>query len=648
MADLSYSEGEGQRRWRDVAVPTVRMRRQSQSALIGQCIQIANRYNAEYAIPVQGTAPDTPHPVLSPALVNEAIDVPAVRASSTNPAILTPWLFDSEQSRTYADRRRKILASTYSRSRFNLLRRRFFRQLAGYGFASVVVIPEDITRDKHPTSGAPIPLARISLRNALTTYADPQAPEEIDLPTDVGFVHQISGSQLRHRYPSARAEYGGVIPEMRNEATGDMWDVLEWIDSNYCLIGIMGQTRDSNAFRQATGSPQLLKWYPNRVGLVPAVVPSVITLDKLVSRLTHMIGKSDLLAYLWQLDIEAMQRAVAPDRYAIAGDGDNPEIVSHDGKWMDGRTGEINLLRDVKQVGELRGAPDPNNLARMGQLEANARTETGILGPTSGSAAGMAGALRTGRGIDSLLSASVDPKIAELQEVAAQSLTILNEAVFATYKSYWPSRRFTVFSGWPGERGMVEFVPERDIETTANLVYYPMPGVDAYQQTVMLAQMVQAEMISRQSARRMHPQVDDAAAEEQAIAEERIDMLVWQALSARAAQGGLPPIDAAELIKHVRAGETIENAIMKADAAARERQAGTTDQQGTPLPAPPPPGAPAGQPGLGNPGEGSAAGEGAPPPGGQQQLTPEALIAALQQRPTNAPGIGGSDAAAAL
>lgn len=635
MSAITYSEESATTRWEHTALPVVRMRRQSQSTLINQCIEIANRYNADIAVPVLGTDADTATPVLSPALINEAIDMPAIRAASTNPTILCPWLSNHDTARDRATNRRKLLASTYYRSGWERGRRRFFRHIAGYTMGALCVIPDEKARDG-------MPLARIALRNPLTTYADPQSPEEMDLATDVGFVHQMSGAKLRRRYPRARQEYGGVVPAESDgsDATGEMWDVLEWIDDEYVLIGIMGKSYTSSAIREPIGEPQLLSWYPNRTGLVPAIVPTIVTLDKLVSRLTHMIGKADLLAYLWQLDIAQAQKAIAPDRYVIAGDDQEPAIVSNGGMWADGRTGQVNLLKGVKAVGELRGAPDPMNLQRMAALERNAREETGLAGPTGGETSGMSGALRTGRGIDSLMSASVDPAIAELQEIGGNALTILNEAIFACYASYWPSRKFVVFSGWSSDRGVCTFTPNVDIETRFNQVYYPLPGTDAYAQTVQLSQMVQAEMMSRASARRMHPWIDDADAEERQMNEERIEALTWQAIAQRASQGGLPPIDAAELITQIKKGLDIEDAIQKTDELAKARQA-TEDQAGAPTDVPP--GSPDAQPGLAGPGEGAEAGA-APAP--QQGLTAQALMAALASKggppPGTAPPGGGS------
>ncbi len=630
MSAVTYSEEAAKTRWQDTAVNVVRQRRSSQSVLIQQCIEVANRYNADFAIPVMGTEPDTAKPVLSPALINEAIDVPAIRAASTNPTILCPWLADTGAARDRSIARRKLLASTYYRSRWDRGRRRFFRHIAGYAMGSIVVIPEETTREGYP-------LAKVALRNPLTTYADPQSPEDLDLPTDVGFVHQLSASKLRARYPRARAEYGGCIPPLeQGDPVGEMYDVLEWIDDQYVLIGVMGRSYSQDARREPMGDAQLLSWFPNRCGLVPAICPTIVTLDKLVSRLTHMIGKSDLLAYLIELDIAQSQKAMAPDRYAISDDDGVAEIVSNGGIWQDGRTGQINLLNHVKAIGELRGAPDPMNIQRQQYIERNARQETGLIGAVTGETSGYSGSLRTGRGIDSLMSAAVDPAIAELQEIGAGALTILNEAIFAVYKTYWPSRQFCVFSGWPGDRGMAKFTPNEDIDTTANMVYYPLPGTDAYAQTVQLSQMVQAEMLSKSSARRMHPWIDDADAEEKILAEERIDSLTWQALAQRAAQGGIPPIDAAELIKQIKAGEPIEQAIIKAETAAKERQA-TEDAEGNPTAVAP--GSPEAQPGLGTPGEGAEAGA-AP----AQQLNAQMLMQALAQ---GGPPGGGAPAGAA-
>lgn len=588
---------------------------------------VVRRYDGDYAVPVPSDLLDDldERPKVTPALLAEAIDMPAMRAASVTPELFSPALDDSKdtgvRSKEYARTRRRALAATYHMSKWPLIERRMYRHLAGYAWSAVGVIPDAETK-----------MPKVVMRDPLSAYPDPRAPEDLDLPRNVGFIHTMSATKLVDLYPEARRE-GPIDPSVPNWDT-ELWDLLEWIDDRNVYVGIVGRHESWMDTATTAGNwpdARLLRSARNETadGIVPWVVPQTITLDKIVSRLNQMVGKVDAMTYLLDLNQLATQKAIFPDLFALGDNGPNPpRIVSNDGQWMDGRSGEINLLDGVNQVGALRTTPDQSGQFLARELERFARIESGLTGPAMGETAGMSGMLRTGRGIDQLTATAVDPRIHELHDIASYTMMALNRAIFAVYEGHYAQRKFVLFSGWPGERGHVEFRPATHIETRDTLVTFPFPGSDSFGQTVQIGQMVQAGLMSRETARRRHPYIEDAEAERRLAVEEDLDDIVLASLRQRAVSG-MTPLDTARIRQLVREGLLLDDAIRKAEEEARLREAQEAAA---------PQGSPATQPGLGLPGESFVpASPAAGPP--QPRLSPESVLGALMGPPSGTPNI---------
>jgi len=569
-------------------------RRTAQEPAIQRMLSIRDRYNADVVVPVFETDDDVPYDSLTPLLIADAVDHPALYAAQAPPNIFVPALDPSKttgvHSTDFAARRRKALYYSWDKSWWELLLGKFYRHLSGYATSALVVELDE-------RQGTPI----ITSRDPLTAYPEPKAPEDMTLPRNVGFIKGKSLDWLHYHYPETikRFPKGSGYATMTS-AEGEIWDLVEWMDEHETLIGVLGP-RD--AYHSWTSEP--IKWayeldrYPNEFGRCPAVCPRRVTLDRVMSQLANLIGHVDLMAKLLYMDIRATERSVFPDRYVIAKTGQNPRLAS--GQWLGGESGEVNMVLDADAIGELRGTPDPNNKVTMDRLERNFRVSSGLIPQAGGE---TYGALRTGRGIDALMGAALDPRTSELHHVAERYLTAVNELVLLGYRKVWGSRTFQVFS--PLDPGITDFTPNRHVEDgrdgephLENRVFYPIPGMDDINATQVVGQMMGAGLVSAHDARRMHPHVRDPEGTERRLLIEALEGMNLQALGARATEGGIPPEDSARMIELAYTGMPLHEIIQTVNDEAAKRQA---EMQPTPE---------AQMPGLANPGEGAEAGMGA-------------------------------------
>lgn len=590
-------------------------RKAANGPILNQMITVRDRYNGDWIVPylTKEEAPELPP--LTPAIISETIDNFGMRAGSVVPAVFCPAIDPTKQSgrrsREYANTRRRIITGTYHKSRMQLLLRKAYRHLAGYATAALVVVPD-----------FEYELPCVKVRDPLNTYPDPRTGEDFSNPENIGFVFAKSAAWIRSNWPAARA----AIPDTADG--DDMWEMIEWIDEEHIVVGLLGP-RQTNYY-QFIQEPwrhtlELARW-PNRVGMVTAICPQRVTLDRIASQLVHVTGITDLMARMMALDIMAKEKSIFPDRYVLGRSGAVPQIVG--GDWKDGRTGDMNLVLDADGIGSLPFAPDPTSAQAIDRLERNARVSSGLVPQMGGE---TYGALRTGRGIDALMGAAVDPRIQEMQEVMQAHLPHLNEVILETYKRYWGSKKFTMVSGWPSDSGEVVFTPNEHIETSANTVSYPIAGADVQSTNIILGQLLGADAISRKTFRERHPWIDDAASESARVDEETFERAAMQSLLAQAQTGQLPLIFLAEIEQARRQDPNgdIFTAIQVADQAMRERQAAQAEAQ-----------SPEAQPGLAVP-EGAnptnPMGGAAPAPGGQTIGAPEnlaglrELMNALQQ-----------------
>jgi hypothetical protein len=588
----------------------VKKRQDRNSPLLNQMIDVRDRYNGDWVMPdLQGG--DQPEmPALTPALITETIDSYGMRAGSVLPAVYCPAVDPTKQtgrrSKEYARIRRRSIGAVYHQSRFNIGMRRMYRHLAGYATASAVVIP-DFKRE--------MPVIRV--RDPLNTYPDPRSGEDFTDPENIAFVYAKSVDWIRYNYPHV----GHDLPRACDAQ--DMWELVEWIDRDHIVIGLLGPRENQySRYVHAQDHHRLLSRIPNRAGMVPVMCPARVTLDRIASQLAHVIGITDVMTRLMALDIMAKEKSIFPDRFVLGDSGMSPKIVG--GEWKDGRTGQMNIVLDAKNIGSLPFTADPTSAQAIDRLERNARVSSGLVPQMGGE---TYGALRTGRGIDALMGAAVDPRIQEMQEVMTAWLPTLNEGIFETWKGYFGDKKFSYVSGWTNDSGEVSATPDEHFEISSSTVSYPIAGADAQATTIVLGQLLGAELMSKQSVRERHPWIGDAVEEAARVDEETMERAAIQGILNAVMQNTMPVVMLAEIEKARR--EDVNGDIFTAILTAQQRM---QEQQAQEAPEPegalaPPEEQPGLQPGLPPPAGGAPAMAAAPPgaPDGASIGAPEDL-----------------------
>lgn len=576
-----------------VAIARARQIRNSQ--LIDNMIAVRDRYNAEWVMPV-ATDYDNDIAQTTALLIAEAIDFQANIAASATPMTRMAALTLRETglgSQDWAHRRRRACGAVMHRSQGKLVLRRAYRHLAGYATCTLTVIPNFAKKKERQ-----MPL--IVCRDPLTTYPEEKAPEDLSPIENVAYITTKSAMWIRARYPEARAENGGPIAESDKE-TDSMgeWDMIEWNDEECTVVGVLGphdwartMSRSPYAAANNRASYMELRRWPNRAGMCTTFTANRVTLDKIATNIQHITGHTDLLARLTQLSVAATEKTIWPDRYVV-GDGSGPPSLV-DGKWKDGRTGEMNLVDHAKQIGVLHAAPDPNHNQILDRIERNARVSTGLVPQAGGE---TYGALRTGRGQDSMMSTAVDPRIRELLDVMGGGLAYLNEVILETFKGYWPERKYVLFSGWGGDYTQFEFVPSQHVETTENTVTFPFGGADEQGTTIILGQLNGMEAISIETLRERHPWIDDPAAEGVRVEREKLEKVLLESVGQQAMTNAIPPWYVAQVIKNLDGKRSVADAILLAQTQLQEHQA-----KMAPPPGPDQHAAPEQMPGLAPPG----------------------------------------------
>ena len=568
-------------------VSLMRQRRSQDSILIRQMIEVRDRFNGDVVLPV----PDVPsNPTMEPPvprLIAQAIDGTAMQASGPKPSIACPNMGTTVKAYKNADLRRRMLYAKWWESQVDIKLYRSYRHLCGYGTNAWLVMPDDDSKT-----------GRIELRDPLTTYPELRSPDDIREPKNVGFIFGRSIEWICAKYPNAK----GFFNNAASQNWDTLWDVVEWIDEDEIVIGILGPRMP--AYSPQDSRPYAyngfeLERFQNKAGMVPVVVPRRVTLDRIQGQMSTMLGSVDLHARMTALELLAAEKHVFPDLVLMSEANATATLVS--GGWRSGATGEANVVQNARDVKFLTSETPPFIPQMVENLEQAIRESGGASGMFGGDNSNM----RTGRGLAQLGSFSIDPRVEELQRIQSRALSCVGEAVIAVEKGYYPRSKHFAFTGLPGEYSTVEYSPS-DLDSGMNAVSYPIPGADVSQMTVAIAQNVGSGLESKRSGRIKHPFIDDPDQEEKQIAIEGVETALLASVQQAANSGQMAPPDIASYLNKLRAGVNVEDAYLQVHNEAQARQA--TPAQ------PPGPGQvlpPQNQPGVAPPGA-----PGQPPPGG--------------------------------
>lgn len=577
------------KRWDEVS-SIIAARRQHDTPAKRACIDVRQRYNGDYVLPLWNVSEQPVMNSLAPQLISDAIESQAQRAASTMPVTHVPAVIASQsRSRERAQTRRRAIEAFHLDSQLDLILGRAFRHLAGYGTNAFVI--DACFEEKVP---------RIKLRDPLTSYPQPRTPEDVDPPDDCGFFYLRSPGEMMEYYPNDI--HGNSLTDYWKglQRSDYMVEVVEWFDEDQISVGTVGIRNDlyANQYIERTMTTAVqLSCVPNRMGECPVVVGNVITLDRIQAAVSKIVPITDMLDKITLLEMVAAQRSVFPDRYILGQQGQTPQLVNGQ-KWKDGATGEMNLVMGAGGIGELNSGVGPATAQVQGYLERAARNSSGNPAMFQGESNGS---LRSGQTVNALANISVDPAMAEMQKVMAAHLRHVNMKLMGCAKAYFGSKQFSMYSGQSSDLELVEFTPNKDFESFENRVEYPMAGQDVGQATVAVGQLVGAELMSKRTGRVKHPLIDNPDNEERQIEREALSQALRASIQQQASnpQGGMPVMDLARIIQLLDQGVDLPDAVLQAQGEAQKRQASQ---------APPPEAgmatAPEAQPGLSPPGAG--------------------------------------------
>jgi hypothetical protein len=512
--------------WESI-VHTAQSRVEAWSPTMSLMRDVRDRYNGDIVYPwTDALTGDAELPNMTPQLMAEAIDNYAMRASE-----VLPMIFSAAVDRTVplsvrrAHTRKRALEAMLHESKFPMLARKYMRHLAGYASMGLLIEPNF-------RKGMP----QLRVVNPMNMFPDPKEAENMDDPSNCIYIHGYSKAAVKQMFPQLDLGYD----------RGELHDIVRYVDADVQVLGYLGIRHEWDNEPDFAKSVELLR-VEHRCGRFPGTVANRVSLDSMSNNLAAQVGQLDIAAKLQLLDLIATEKSIFPDVYLIADGSRKPQLHTSDGKWKDGRTGDVNVISDASQVGTMRTSPDPAGARMIDRFERNFRVSTGLASQFGGE---TTNALRTGRAIDTMLGASVDPKVREMQETVQWALPGVFEGMLTSCIGYWPEKKFMMVAGWGTDEEVVEFTPRKDFaEFTKVGVRYASPGSDAQGLTIILGQQLGMGAISLETFRTQHPQIDNPDYESRKTAEEQLEKAAMEAI----VQGALSmqlPLDQVALIQN--------------------------------------------------------------------------------------------------
>lgn len=532
-----------------------------------------------------------------------ASTMPNVRFSSKRPGMKV----HDEQARI----RQIAVRHWWDADRMKLKLRRRARHLIAYESSPVVVWPNFETG---------LPCWRV--RDPLGAIG-PQLDVGESIPDWSMFHYTRPLLWLAKRYPAATAlmEKGGARDRHKRDDDYE-YRVVEYIDGDEVVVVALGEKDPDEKTYGAyapvqKAEPVVLLRLPNRAGIPLVAWAGQIGLaDDSPPSLKYLIGMHQMQAELMALEFLGMKRSIWPESWFQKVDP----------------AGGINQMADPMRgiVGEVEGGqmvfhtaqPNPYGMQIAAQLERAQRVQAAVPAEFGGESSTN---VRTGRRGDSIMSATIDYEIQEIQEILEASLEAENKIAVEVDKGFFGRKKTIPFSATKGD---VEYTPsELWAGDTRSTVRYSSAGVDLQGLVIEGAQRLGVETLSRQSFMEIDPMVEDVEAERDRIVAEALDKTMLLAVQARAQQDPGFVKHLAEMANKVLTDrQSLAQAYLEVDQKLSEEQAQQAQEQQQAMPGMPP--GPEGQPGLAAPGETIGA-----PPASMSNLS-QLLNGLRNQRPT--------------
>jgi hypothetical protein len=529
-------------------------------------------------------------------LLVQGLDQTSMRVSSTMPSPYFPPVKEgSENAKKLARMRKKAMLGFWDENRMQMKLRRRARHLLAYSSSPVFLKPNFSTLTP-----------QWQIRNPLDTFAAPMEDDEV-VPENCIFTSRVTASWLLKNYGPLVADqlrFGRVDSDSR-------YTLLEYVCDDSMQLAVLGAEDNPELTQSERAGLEaiLLEAIPNRTGMPLAVVPKRITLDKPRGQFDGVLGMYYTRARLQALTEIAIERGIFPEEYLVARPGENPEIL----QLADGKAGILGVVKggDIQQ---LQLNPGYKTDTALDRLERQERLEGAIPAEFGGESATN---IRTGRRGEAVLSATVDYRVQEAQEIFANSILHEDKIAIALEKAYWGDTTKTFFMSGRMTQGQETYTPNKVWQTDYHFVSYSAAGTDVNNLIIGLGQRLGVGLMSKESAREADPLISDPDFEHDRIIAEGVEDALLASVQQQAAnpQGPYQPEDLAYLTRLVVEQDVpLFEAVAKTDERARQRQAEAMPQ-----------GSPETMPGLAMPGMGAEAPVAAP--AGEPSL--ESLLAQL-------------------
>jgi hypothetical protein len=562
----------------------------TQGPILRQMREVRQLANGDVIVPLNELDRNTKSSVAN--LLVQGLDQMSMRVASTMPSPYFPALREGQdRSMKLARDRKRAMLAIWDQNRMSMKMRQRARHLLAYSNSPVYLKPNFDKR-----------LPEWQLRNPLDTFAAPRIDIDNPVPDNVIFTYHRPYRWLMQNYGVL---LNGTL-RVANPGQDTLFTILEYVCANEIVTIVMGSEKSFDPLTGQTFPGQQaveLSRVINRTGMPLVVMPQRITLDKPRGQFDGLLGMYYTRARLQALTEIAIERGIFPDEYLVSRPGENAEII----QIADGKTGQLGVVKGG-DITQLQTNPGYKTDVALDRLERQERLEGAIPAEFGGESGTN---IRTGRRGESILSATVDFRVQEAQELFASSLVEEDKIAIAIEKAYWGNASKSFYIPGTGG-GMKDYTPNKMWETDFHYVSYSASGADINNLVISLGQRLGTGLMSKESAREADPMISDPELERDRIVAEAIESALLQSVQAQAADpnGPYQPDDLAFIAEQVASNKmSLPQAIQAAQKRAQERQA-------TPAPT----GAPETMPGLSPAGVGMEQPMEAPAPSGIEGL----------------------------